>query len=182
MLRCKISSSVNVLNSFSERFPWIPNEETIRPTKETLDKKKETFQEIFEKYENINNYLLETIFNTKQGEVEKEEKEEKEEKLERKEKEREELIVRFLPNKFPYNIRGNHWILWFNKKEENEFVINQIIENHLQQILQHNNFNFVWYENPKMTIPGEIEITFSCLHYLLFKSFIDQFLLFFLHF
>jgi hypothetical protein len=58
----------------------------------------------------------------------------------------------FLPNMFPYNVpKGTkHFILWFGSREPlPDYVINSILE---EEMCKLGGKDFVWYENPKMTV------------------------------
>jgi hypothetical protein len=72
-------------------------------------------------------------------------------------------LIKFLPNEFPYQVSGNHWILWFGTIEFDKTAITNRLTLLLQDYLGHDNFDFVWYENPKMTIPGEKLIPYRSL-------------------
>jgi len=67
------------------------------------------------------------------------------------------LVKVFQPNAFPYNIEsGNHWVMWYNTEacpygdDTITKDIDMAICNHLNGA---NNYDFVWYENPKMSVP-----------------------------
>ena len=61
----------------------------------------------------------------------------------------------FSKNKYPYQLptNTNHYIMWYTYQPETDSDINQDIFNSLKNMLKNTNFNFVWYENPKQTIP-----------------------------
>ena len=52
---------------------------------------------------------------------------------------------------FPYNVsnKTNHYVIWYSYNEVNEEQINNDITSQLKKILGNNNFDFVWYINPK---------------------------------
>ena len=62
----------------------------------------------------------------------------------------------FIKNMFPYNLPEgtNHYILWYsyNSLDLTDDKINTDITNSLKELLNHDNFEFIWYENPKKTI------------------------------
>ena len=65
----------------------------------------------------------------------------------------------FVPSDFPYQIPeyAHHYILW--NSEFNIFYhfdedkINHTLFQMIKQIVKNENFDFVWYKNPKPTIP-----------------------------
>ena len=62
----------------------------------------------------------------------------------------------FAPNEFPYNSDGNHSIMWYGGIDQSQIKENEVNEDifqNLEKQLGHVNFEFAWYENPKMTIP-----------------------------
>lgn len=65
----------------------------------------------------------------------------------------------FKPSIFRYNVlpESNHWILWNSEQNFNhdysDLLINQLISNFIINIIGHDNYQFVWYKNPKPTIP-----------------------------
>jgi hypothetical protein len=64
--------------------------------------------------------------------------------------------IAFLPNKFPYQTppETKHWILWLypGVLTSDEDVALEI-EKRLKELLGHNRYDFIFYENPKMTLP-----------------------------
>jgi len=44
--------------------------------------------------------------------------------------------------------------MWYTYKPETEEEISKDITEALRNLVGGDNFQFVWYENPKMTIPG----------------------------
>jgi hypothetical protein len=64
----------------------------------------------------------------------------------------------FQPNAFPYNLPdgSHHYLLWysFDPPLVTEATVNADIHSGLASLLGHARFEFAWYENPKMTVPG----------------------------
>lgn len=131
----KISSKIENLNELSEKYSWIPNEKTIRPDND--DNKKLYIDDLIIKYGDIKKGTLADIFNIKNLNNIKPTK-------------------LFQENKFKYNVKGNHYVMWYleyNESEINDDIINFDIYLNIFKIVRNNNFNFAWYKNPKMTVP-----------------------------
>ena len=129
-----IDSNIDNLNLLHESYDWLPNENLIRPNNNILIKKKQLFEIISKMNLSFENYIINIYFNNNNLE----------QKL-------------FIKNPFPYDIKGNHYIMWYYncKNIDNETISNDISIN-IYKIVKNNNFNFAWYENPKMSIPSEI--------------------------
>lgn len=147
MLRCGISSSIDVLQCFHEIHPWIPGKDHIRPPDEIKQIKLDKIIELGSEWSSMTDYLLATLFNkpTRRSNSTN--------RLEVTNRDIEGRIV-FAPNEFPYQVSGNHWILWLGTYIHDKIEISNLITSLLREQLRHDNFDFVWYENPKMTIPG----------------------------
>ena len=61
--------------------------------------------------------------------------------------------IKFCPNQFPYNTAGRHHVLWFGCNEEPNINITNVVMRELKRHLGHDNFDFAWYCNPKMSLP-----------------------------
>lgn len=149
MLRCKVSSDHEDLSTLSITHPWIPNSETIRPTQSDIDRKNATLIEIHEQWFSLRDYIQSAVFHLEHdiiaGRC---------------------VVVKtpgtglrrvFQPNAFPYNTaEGNHWVMWYNK-QSCPYGDDNITEDITEAIMEHlrgaDNFDFVWYENPKMSVP-----------------------------
>ena len=61
----------------------------------------------------------------------------------------------FEPNKYPYQTKGKHYVLWFGSKiqEYSDECITDIINKKLKDINNSNVYDFVWYKNPTMSVP-----------------------------
>ena len=67
--------------------------------------------------------------------------------------------VKFVRNEFPYQaVEGHHYVLWIGPNSSgnvvSEELINQLITSALRDLTNGDNFDFAWYENPKMTVPA----------------------------
>ena len=133
---------------------WIPWEETIRPTLEIIEKKEQFMKTIRYSYHDLENYLLIEIFN-KPFVIQDGKK---------KAKADINMEYRFVENIFPYSIPDGtkHYVLWYNFKSDflNDYLINTHINISIVKLLNNlsktsygnDDFEFVWYENPKKTI------------------------------
>lgn len=132
-----ISCDINTLNILNRVYSWIPNENTIRPSKEILEKKIEFIKNLDNKNITLHDSIISSLFKNDCTE----------QKL-------------FIKNPFPYNTEGNHYIMWYyNYNIVNGVGIQNMIQdinmdiiNSIYNIVEHYEFNFAWYENPKMSI------------------------------
>ena len=131
-----ILCDTTTLNILNQACPWIPGSNNIRPKRKILEKKKEFLEELKQKKITLKQHIIETLFNNIPNQ-----------KL-------------FVKNPFPYNIHGNHYVLWYYKylnllKPITNEMINNDITLSLYCLLGHYKFNYAWYENPKMSAPDE---------------------------
>ena len=171
LLRNKISSEIDALALLNRSHPWVPGAENIRPTQKTRQVKQKTLESIGKDYASESDFLLEQVFDivltrgadgklhagrdcastlVKAGRVLK-------------------------PNLFPYDLPHGtrHWVMWypvcFNldvlgpigadltswlRVEPSDDAISADIEQELQRELEHELFDFVWYLNPKQSVPN----------------------------
>ena len=78
-------------------------------------------------------------------------------------------LKRFEKNQFPYQLQeGSHYVLWLGPSASEtmptEGEINEHITQALTQLTGGDNFNFAWYENPKMTIPSVYHVQVFWCH------------------
>jgi hypothetical protein len=152
MLRNKINSDLETLDKLNLIYPWIPNSLCIRPKLEDIDKKNNLIQEINLKWVNHKDYIYNKIFGHKYY-INNEFK-----KFIKYNFLKYENIWSFQPSLFKYNIilESNHWILWNCEKDFNfdfpEEEINEIISKYLHNLILNDNYQFVWYKNPKPSI------------------------------
>ena len=145
-IKINIDPSVHTLNKLNEMYPWIPNEDQIRPTKIMNMLKENLMNNIKNDYKSTRDYILINLFNT--------EKEIINDKLVAKEP-----LVKlnhFDVCRFRYQIEPNtfHYIMWYtcSKNELTDEEITKNVEESIYNVIKTDKFNFVWYENPKMTI------------------------------
>lgn len=178
MIRQKISSNLDAMQELNDKHGWIPGSTSIRPTPATLEKKRNYITNMLTRYGSLQDFVLHRFFGLKhelQGDWNNSRMRVSDavissarlaamEKSNRHE-------FRLLPNTFSYQVpQGtNHYVIWFllNGNESVDPVtlspitddeINSSIEEGLRKQLGPTNdtFSFVWYLNPKPTIPSEI--------------------------
>ena len=145
-MNCKISPNIENLIKLHSKYKWIPGKNNIRPTDENIQKKKNLIYTVNKIYESIVDYIYDTVFHfpinfNSDGKL------------------KVSIIVPKIKvlkkNHFPYLLpkETNHYIMWYTYQPKNTEEINIDIYYKLFQKLESNNFEYVWYENPKMTIP-----------------------------
>jgi hypothetical protein len=149
MLRCRISSDIKDLNRLHDIHNWIPNEIMIRPNEKILEVKHQFNRYIYNMWTSPKDYILATHF-----------------KYETDMEDGHICVPKITPNEcnfsesmFPYKLhqRTRHFVLWnssadyYHQFEEQE--INKLIIENLKKITKSDKFNFVWYINPKPSIP-----------------------------
>lgn len=146
-INCKINPNKENLNSYNKLFDWIPNEEQIRPSENIQNMKEIMINKIEKSYNSFRDYILIELFNYYFI------------KNNNKLKVKQDLhidLCKFEVSRFRYNLNSKtfHYILWYtlNKEYINEERINRDIKNSIFNIIQNDNFKYIWYENPKMTI------------------------------
>lgn len=134
MIRGKISSAIEDLNTLHEKHFWIPNETMIRPSPEMLEKKKRFMFDVLMRYSTAGDYIYSLYFDLKK--------------------------IWFLEKSlFPYNLppNVNHDILWNLSysyfTEIPDEIVNDTIIKELQIKLGSDLFDFAWYKNPKPSVP-----------------------------
>lgn len=148
-INMRISPDFNNLNYMNRLFKWIPSEENIRPKDDILYRK--YIDSLVSKiiYASYVDQVYILIFNLDYEFNENI-------KLVAKNTHQCKLKV-FVKNKYPYDLPEStrHYIMWYSCTKDNltDVIINQDIKESLYELLDHNNFEFVWYENPKMSIP-----------------------------
>jgi hypothetical protein len=144
-MNCKIESDKETLNKLNKEVGWIPDFDSIRPIEEILNKKYEDIKNINKFYISLRDYILDIIFEFK-TEINSDGK----------------IYVnntsflnKLVKNEYPYQCpKGTeHYILWYNSKLKckNDEDITEDIKEEIKNIFNVNK-EFVWYENPKMTI------------------------------
>ena len=127
---------------------WIPGSENVSPTKEVEDKKNSEKVLRSLVYRNSSDFIFIKYFKFKPD------MDENSKMICLKNNIEDKVIL--IKNEFPYDCpKGtSHYVLWYSiNKPENDQKINNDIYTCLKDKLGHNCFEFVWYENPKMSIP-----------------------------
>ena len=146
----KITSNAEELDRLQPFYPWIPGSSTIRPTPEDREAKARRLEEIEAAYESFVDYILHSVF-----EREAVEREGKLAVIDRS------MDVatddeRFVPNIFPYAVSSNHFVMWFSthtKHQSDEEITRKISQSLESMHGSDTGLDFVWYENPKMSVP-----------------------------
>lgn len=144
----KISSDLDALDLLHQITKWTPNSNQIRPTTETIQAKELFIENLLKFYPSINDYILDIVFNlpfkiNTQGQTCVDNHFTSSYKL--------------IENMFPYQLEENtkHYVLWFStkKKEKTDKEITTCIADEINRLFN-KELRFVWYENPKMSIPN----------------------------
>ena len=146
VLRCKVSSDVKTLIALRRRgFDWIPGEDNIRPTPETREKKVKWLESVMSKYVGRRDFVLHDLFRCETRRNEKGLMLVDEASLKRVGKKK-----KLYPNMFPYDLPSGtiHYVMWYTWTRPEDSEITSDIANALGK-----DADFVWYENPKMSIP-----------------------------
>lgn len=169
-IRSEVSSDVQILNYLSsEGRKWIPNENTIRPKPEIIEKKNISFLNIHNTWYSLDDYILYKVFG-KKYEVTREQKFRiildidqsiyNDTNVNERKKKLESLVSKndmvFIENAYPYDVEGNHWVLWYGTKEQpySSQQVTEHIQSKILKIIGENvYYDFIWYNNPKMSVP-----------------------------
>ena len=151
-LRQKVSSDLKCLENLRSRgFAWVPGEDNIRPTSETREKKLEWLKNVVEKkYASRRDFVLHDLFGCETKRNREGVMFVDEESLKSLGKKR-----KLYPNMFPYDLPSGtiHYIMWYTWTRPEDSEITNDIANSLGK-----GVDFVWYENPKMSIPGVFHV------------------------
>jgi len=151
LLRRKVSSDKEQLQTLHNARQWVPGKDHLRPSLTAIESKNKLNDVIKTCYASEADYIFEKVFcfGTTIGSngfrsVDA--------KLVAQKK-----VHRFERNQFPYDVPAGtrHFVMWYTCDSSNltEELINSHIEGSIWDWIGHNRFDFVWYENPKMTIP-----------------------------
>jgi hypothetical protein len=155
MLRKQIDPDIQALTEINRYYWWIPNETSIRPSVEVLEKKAHTNILILSSWWSLRDFILHTHFkqiyyiaSAKKCilNIEIDNSEDNSEWC-------------FKASMFPYDLGmgANHYVLWNAlvgyDVEFSEYEINDRISRYLKKIVGSNEFDFAWYKNPKPSIP-----------------------------
>lgn len=132
MIRRKISSAIDDLNTLNVLYPWIPSEHTIRPRREDLEAKWATLDRIEREWPSMKEYIRVAVL---------------------KESENEWV---FSPSIFRYNLPAyaQHWVLWNMRTDYSANFHDETINTVLNEFLASQGAtDFAWYKNPKPSVP-----------------------------
>eukprot|EP01083_Nonionella_stella_P053943 142542_1 len=154
IFRCKVTSDRDVLELLHQKHPWIPGAENIRPTVKLKEDKKSYIENIQYFYVSGMDYIFETVFECKakmnaDGKLYVENKEHIHKEV-------------FGANKFPYQVHqdAQHYIMWYSYSNDSitDQKITDDIDTNIKNIVKHEAYDFIWYINPKMTIPDVFHV------------------------
>ncbi len=152
-LQKRIDCDLDSLDYYNSLYEWVPSRFMIRPTPEILDYKIKKLQDIELQWNSYFDFILFHVFQQKY--------------LLTNENKKyipnfQNLILDeylFIPSDFPYQIPkyANHYVLWNSKYniyyDFDDNIINTILLQKIKEIVKNDHFDFVWYKNPKPTIP-----------------------------
>ena len=145
-LRRKVDARVSSLEKLRrDGFHWVPGKDNVRPTLETREKKLKWLDSVLSKYRGRRDFVLNDIFLCETKKDEKGLMYVPEASLARVGKKR-----KLYPNMFPYDLPSGtlHYIMWYTWLRPKDCEITDDIGKALG-----GDVDFIWYENPKMTIP-----------------------------
>eukprot|EP00808_Paulinella_micropora_P003531 g5566.t1 len=149
----RVSGSLEDLTFLHRRWPWIPGPENIRPLPSTLTLKEAFHLMLCDIYETSTDYILHAVF----GFIPRMCKETGRLKVLREQVLMHPRLHRFTHNQFPYDLPPgtNHYVSWYTVRPPllTDEEICHDIKMELRKLLGHDRFDFIWYENPKMSIP-----------------------------
>lgn len=136
-LRCRISSDLDAMEALHAQYPWVPGRDNIRPSEATLALKQEAMASCSGTYsvDEWSKQLLGAAWAELQGSGCSQSK------------------YHFEPNAFPYDVPTGtrHYVLWLPSATA---VDNSTVNRYcMQAVSALGGCDFVWYVNPKMTVP-----------------------------
>ena len=150
-LRRHVNSDITNLDMLHQEYSWVPDRHTVRPREKTLNEKMLYFESMSLIYKTITDLIMHTVFN-----------------MDTYKNEQGLLVYKnsktvsmhaFKPNMFPYDVSEgtNHYIMWYNMHDVHiirptDEVITRDISDSIRQITGHDDYDFIWYYNPKMSI------------------------------
>ena len=173
-MRQRISSDIDEMEALHLQHGWIPGAASIRPTTDIMETKRNYISNMLTRYESLEDFILHRMFGLRavvKGGWESSKLHVSEEEISTaafNKSDRHEC--RLMPNLFSYQVPvgTNHYVMWFllrgNESHNapcqspiSDEEINSSIEEALQRQLGSKtaDFSFVWYPNPKPTIPSK---------------------------
>jgi hypothetical protein len=149
----RISPDAAELDEVHKVYPFVPNSLQVRPTPEGKEQKAAKLIQISLEYRNFVDFIYHTVFNCPV--IHGEDSKKIVSNRHRAKVQREKLKL-LQPQLFPYQNAGHHSVMWYSG-EDNEKTDEEIsadIHQELAAMLgSHDNFDFGWYVNPRMTVP-----------------------------
>lgn len=145
----RIPCNTDSLNTIHHLKNWIPSGNQIRPLPETVEEKEKDYLNFGRFYSSVKDQILIRYFNYSS-------------KINRTTNKIESKIIldnvrdkRFVKNEYPYQVPTGtyHYVMWYTYQNTSDEEINYDIKNSLYELVGHKSFEFVWYENPKMSVP-----------------------------
>jgi hypothetical protein len=161
LLRCEMPDVNDLDYHHANGFDWIPNSSTIRPSAAVAQQKLVGMTSISSSWFSFDDYILCKVFG-KEHEVYENRLFRVKNSSSSTEESKFDLVSAsdrvFVPNKYPYNVSGNHWVLWYGCRDRvhSSEEINEHIQIELTKITSKYDdvlFDYIWYVNPKMSIP-----------------------------
>lgn len=174
MMRQRIASDVDEMEALHLQHGWIPGAASIRPSAEIMEKKRNYMSNMLTRYESLEDFILHRMFGLRavaKGGWENSKLHVSEEEINAavlKKSDRHEF--RLTANQFAYQVPTgtHHYVMWFllhgnephnasNQSPVSDDEINASIVDALHQHLGSatTDVSFVWYPNPKPTIPSQ---------------------------
>eukprot|EP00759_Apiculatamorpha_spiralis_P050850 PhF_6_TR4934/c0_g1_i1/m.6996 len=142
LMQCCISNNVDDLERLHEVHPWIPGRDQVRPSPEVRAQKEKDMAETGGVYD-VNQWSVLLFDGMKWAQAQ------------RFHDDVNPTVYAFIPNKYPYcvNPGTNHYVLWFPTPQRSPALTDESINRILVQCVQKiGGLDFVWYQNPKMTV------------------------------
>eukprot|EP01124_Arcella_intermedia_P037350 TRINITY_DN9985_c0_g2_i2.p1 TRINITY_DN9985_c0_g2~~TRINITY_DN9985_c0_g2_i2.p1 ORF type:complete len:171 (-),score=11.93 TRINITY_DN9985_c0_g2_i2:59-571(-) len=151
MLRRKVSGEKADLTLLHNAYPWIPDENSIRPTPEERAKKVAILAEISLEWCSLRDFILHDVFQQTHFSFDSQNK---------KQIRHVSLFSewKFKESIFRYQVHpdAHHYVLWNYyctfEEEVEEAIVNEVITTRIAKLLDHSDFDFAWYKNPKPTV------------------------------
>ena len=142
LFRQEVTSDSKELQELHIQFPWIPGEQSIRPSEAVKAVKLETLVDVETNWVSFADYLLCSVFGKPRAKG-------KAGKFYSADREVSEKDAVFKANEYPYdNIQSNHWIMWYGSQSRphDSSCISKDIEEKLAALLSSSDrFDFVSY-------------------------------------
>eukprot|EP00727_Mastigamoeba_balamuthi_P006700 m51a1_g2650 hypothetical protein (176) ;mRNA; r:622415-622942 len=159
MINTRVSAEPRDLQALHELYAWVPGAESIRPSPDTRASKEQYMHNVRQHYASESDYALQTVFGIAPDTA-------PDGRLYVASRESLPALRRFDRNMFPYCVPAGtrHWTLWYTRRPDSgadggggEEALSRAVTRDIAEELAlrfgEGACEFVWYENPKMTIP-----------------------------